>query len=119
MKIRACLIAIVTLLFAAQLIAANWVKKPVDSGWIWFEDYAYTSATYLVACEPERECQVGMGIFVFGEPRGEKIRFTGEQEITVIGLGSLHIRVADGKGQAQAAILQKDSNVITTPPIFW
>jgi hypothetical protein len=53
-----------------------------------------------------------MGIFSFGEPRGEKLRFTGEKEILAIGVGSLHIRPADGKGPVKAAIAQKDAGLV-------
>lgn len=68
------------------------------SNWQWAEDYVYATATYVVACPADRHVQVGMGVFSFGEPRGEKIRFSGEQEMTVIGVGALHFRVNDEKG---------------------
>ncbi len=92
--------------------SVTWVKKTTTEDWTWFEDYVYAWATYVVACEPERTCQIGMGIFSFGEPRGEKIRFTGETEILVVGIGSLHIRPADGRGPVKAAIAQKDAGLI-------
>ena len=63
-------------------------------------------ATQIVACPSDRRCQVGMGVFAFGEPRGEKIRFSGEQEITVIVCGSLHFRVDDGKGPCKIGFAQ-------------
>lgn len=46
-----------------------------------------------------------MGVFAFGAPRGEKIRFTGTREITTLGFGSIHIRMDDDKGPGKAAIL--------------
>jgi len=54
-----------------------------------------------------------MGIFAFGEPRGEKLRFSGQTEILVIGAGSLHIRPADDKGPVKAAIAPKDAGLLT------
>lgn len=94
---------VVLLLSFSALASDGWTVKKVDDSWRWFEDYAWAYATYTIACEPGRECQVGMGIFAFGSPRGEKLRFTGEMEITVIGFGALHIRMVDGKGQGKAA----------------
>ncbi|HHZ6826813.1 MULTISPECIES: hypothetical protein [Klebsiella] len=90
-----------------------WVKKTTDTDWTWFEDYYYPWASYIVACEPERTCQVGMGIYSFGAPRGEKIRFNGQTEILVIGVGSIHIRPADGQGPVKAAIAQKKAGLAT------
>lgn len=113
--IRTVLIAAATSMIAVSLAGAStptWVKKTTSEDWTWFEDYFYAWATYIVACEPERICQVGMGIFSFDEPRGEKLRFAGEKEILVVGAGSLHIRPADGKGPVKAAIAPKEAGLI-------
>ena len=91
---------------AGQIVGialANSKPKSIDDKWTWFEDYAFAYAEYTVACEPGRQCQVGTGMFLFGEPRGEKNRFSGEREITVFGFGAIHIRVVDGKGKAMAS----------------
>ena len=89
--------------------------KTIDgAGWQWGEDYIYAAATYVVACPPNRRCQVGMGVFSFGEPRGEKIHFSGEQKITVIGAGSLHFRVDDGQGPCKVGFTQEANK-----PISW
>jgi len=89
------------------------VYKVIDgSKWQWAEDYVYATATYIVACPPDRRCQVGMGVFAFGEPRGEKIRFSGEQEITVVGAGALHFRVDDEKGPCKIGFAQKGNRPI-------
>jgi hypothetical protein len=82
--------------------------------WQWGEDYVYATATYTVYCPPNRRCQVGMGIMAFGEPRGEKVRFSGEREITVIGIGALHFRVDDGQGPCQVGFYQGSNR-----PIGW
>ena len=83
-------------------------------GWQWVEDYVYATATYVVACPPDRRCQVGMGVFAFGEPRGEKMRFSGEKEITVVGAGALHFRVDDDKGPCKIGFTHKSNR-----PISW
>jgi hypothetical protein len=80
--------------------------------WHWGEDYVRTSSTYIVSCPHDRQCQVGMGIFAFGEPRGEKITFSGTEEIWTIGLGALHFRVDDNKGRCEVGFSLKDSTPI-------
>ena len=80
--------------------------------WQWAEAYIYATATYVVACPPHRICQVGMGVMAFGLPRGEKIRFSGEQEITVIGLGALHFRVDDDAGPCRVGFSRKSATGI-------
>ncbi|HID9589871.1 TPA: hypothetical protein ACXI12_001406 [Pseudomonas aeruginosa] len=85
----------------------------VGSGdWQWAETYVYAMATYTVACPADRRIQVGMGIMAFGEPRGEKIRFSGEKEITVIGAGALYFRVDDGLGPCKVGFVQGKPTLI-------
>lgn len=92
------------------------VFKNIDgSNWQWAEDYAYVMASYLVSCPKDRCCQVGMGLFVNGTPLGEKIRFSGEYEITVVGAGSLHFRVDDGKGPCKIGFTQSSNKPISWP----
>jgi|CXWL01.1.fsa_nt_gi hypothetical protein len=91
----------------------NWVVKQAEPTWTWFEDYYYLSANYFVACEPQRQCEVGTGIFSFGKPRGTVKMVTGQEEITVIGIGSIHIRSGDGKGPVRAGIVQRSAEVFT------
>jgi len=81
--------------------------------WQWAEDYVLASATYTVACPADRRVQVGMGVMAFGEPRGEKIRFSGEQEITVVGAGALHFRIDDGKGPCKVGFVQASARLIS------
>ena len=93
----------------------NVTYKTIDgSNWQWAEDYVYATATYIVACPPGRRCQVGMGVFAFGKPQGEKIRFSGEQEITVVGAGALHFRTDDEGGPCKVGFTQKSNR-----PISW
>lgn len=70
----------------------------VSDQWTWFTDYVFLWANWTVNCEAGRQCQVGMGIFTGGEPRGEKIRFGPHKQFTTVGVGAIHIRVVDGKG---------------------
>lgn len=91
----------------------NWVVKQAEPTWTWFEDYYYLSANYFVACEPQRQCEVGTGVFSFGEPRGTVKTITGQEEITVIGIGSIHIRSGDGNGPVKAGIVQRSAEVFT------
>jgi len=85
-------------------------------GWQWAEDYVYVMATYVVACPANRRCQVGMGIMALEEPRGEKIRFSGEKEISVIGAGALHFRVDDGNGPCRVGFAR---TAVTGSPLKW
>lgn len=91
----------------------TYVQVP-GGDWTWGETYLYALATYVVACPLDRTCQVGMGWKVLGEPRGEKIRFSGEQEIVVIGAGQLHFRVDDGLGECKVGFIQKSHRLITS-----
>ena len=113
LPILLCLFLCVSLLVSGAVTASDsdWVRKTTDADWTWFEDYAFVWATYMVACEPERTCEVGMGVFAFGAPRGEKLSFSGEKEILVIGIGALHIRPSDGKGPVKAAIAPKKAGL--------
>jgi hypothetical protein len=88
------------------------IVKKIGSGWDWFEDYAYSYSIYTVNCPPDRLCQVGMGIFAFGGPRGEKVRFSGAVKIVTIGVGSIHVRVDDQKGPCVVRVDQGDVGLI-------
>ena len=112
-------LGILLFLLTVPLPAAEWVKKEVKDSWTWVEDYVVTTATYVVACEPGRECEVGTGVYAFGKPRGQKIRLRGEGEISVLGLGEVYIRSADGKGTAKAAHRLKTASAVRLPPISW
>lgn len=54
-----------------------------------------------------------MGVFTLGQPLGEKISFSGETEIFVIGFGSLHIRPFDGRGPVKAAVSLNDPSLFS------
>lgn len=86
------------------------VKKRVGREWTWFEDYVYAAATYRCFTPADRRVQVGMGLFVSGEPRGEKVAVSGEGSFTVIGAGAIHIRLYDDGPDCEVALSQ-DSNI--------
>jgi hypothetical protein len=44
-----------------------------------------------------------MGVMVLGEPRGEKVRFSGKVKVWGVLAGALYIRVVDGKGSCRVA----------------
>ena len=86
------------------------IKKIVGRDWTWFEDYVYVTATYKCFTPPGRRVQVGMGVFVAGQPLGEKVAVSRQGEFTVIGAGSVHIRIYDDGPDCEVAITQ-DSNM--------
>ncbi|MCE2660456.1 MAG: hypothetical protein LW854_19800 [Rubrivivax sp.] len=89
--------------------------KTIDGPkWQWVETYVFAKATYIIACQPDRRCQVGMGVSLLGQPRGEKLRFSEEREITVLGAGALHFRVDDGRGPCRVGFVLKDRFLVTT-----
>jgi hypothetical protein len=82
------------------------IIKNVSSDWTWMSDYVFAWAQWTVNCPTDRECQVGKGIKMFGEPRGEKIHFSGYCEFTTIGVGAIHVRTTDGKGPTSVRLDQ-------------
>jgi hypothetical protein len=87
------------------------IRKRVGKEWTWFESYIYVSASYVCFTPPDRRVQVGMGVFAFGRPLGEKIAICERGSFTVIGVGAIHIRVYDDGPDCEVAISQ-DSNVL-------
>ncbi len=73
-------------------------KKNVEDGdWTWFADYGAVMIEWTIHCPGTRKCEVGMGMKILGEPQGERIKFSGTQEFTTVGIGAIHVRVDDGK----------------------
>lgn len=87
------------------------IKKRVGKAWTWFEDYVYVTASYTCFTPPDRRVQVGMGMFISGEPRGEKVAVSVKDSFTVVGAGAIHIRIYDDGPDCEVAISQ-DSNVL-------
>ena len=89
--------------------------KNVGDDWTWFQDYGFAWAQWTVNCPAGRTCQVGMGVKVFGQPRGEKIRFSPTKEFTTIGIGAIHVRVVDGRGPCKVRL---DRGKVGLIPIY-
>jgi len=87
----------------------------VGDRWQWFQDYGFLYSKWTVQCPANRRCQVGMGIKMGGDPLGEKIRFSGACEFVTVGIGSIHVRVADGKGPCPVILKQGSYGLV---PIF-
>ena len=104
-KARAAFALLLTI--SCTALAQDWVRKVAGPDWQWFEDYAVLTGTYVVACEPQRVCEVGTGWMVNGSPWGGVTRFEGQSELSVYVSGSIHIRPADGKGPVKASLLPK------------
>ena len=91
------------------------VTKEVGEDWTWLQDYAFIYADWTINCPTDRRCQVGMGIMLFGEPRGEKIRFSGFREFTTLGIGAIHVRIDDHRGPCTVRL---DSGKVGLIPII-
>lgn len=71
----------------------------------------YIAKTYTCFTPANRRVQIGMGLFVSGEPRGEKVAVSIKGNFTVIGAGSIHIRAYDDGPDCEVAISQ-NSNIL-------
>lgn len=115
----------IALAVAATLIAipasagTTWVRKPVSAAWTWFEDYVFLWASYTLVCSPGCTCQVGTGLMAFGEPRGEKLRFSSPTEVLVVGAGSIHVRSVDGTPPCSAAMAPGKMGTIPLIDLKW
>lgn len=87
-------------------------KTIEGESWQRVETYVFLKATYLVACPENRRCQVGMGVMIGGKPLGEKLHFSGERKITVLGAGALYVRVDDGQGPCKIGFVLLDPTLI-------
>src|SRR4051812_12629284 len=87
------------------------IKKRVGKEWVWFEEYVYVTATYTCFTPADRRVRVGMGIFAFDEPRGEKVAISVKGSFAVLAIGAVHIRIYDDGPDCEVAITQ-DSNVL-------
>lgn len=105
--------AILAITASTSYAGDRWVLKTASDRWTWLEDYAYFSATYQLVCEPDRECEFGSGMKIGGKPRGTKSKFMGERRISVYGLGAIHVRAADGRGDVKVQMRQSESENFT------
>ena len=105
-------VVLVALVLAGIAVGGGWNRKTTKVEWTWFDDYLFAWAKYKVACEPDRRCEVGVGIFAFGGPLGQRVSFSGEKDILVVGMGAIHIRPDDGKGPVKAAVALNEAGLI-------
>lgn len=90
-----CILFLSIFLFCNDVLSKDWTSKQLTNKWGWFEDYAFLNATYILHCQKNCSCEYGSGLKVFGKPRGSIDSFKGVREITVYGLGAIHIRSLD------------------------
>lgn len=88
-------------------------SKNVTDQWTWLSDYAGTTVDWTVNCPANRQCEVGMGMKIFGTPRGEKVPFSGVRKLTTIGLGAIHVRVTDKQGPCPVQLDEGDVGLIS------
>lgn len=88
------------------------MKKSVE-GWTWFSDYVYSYSEWNITCPADRTVQVGMGVFIGGEPRGEKIAVSGSGVVKAIGIGAIYVRSYDRKGPCNVDVALKKGIPIT------
>lgn len=91
--------------------------RNVSDQWTWFSDYVAALGHWTVNCPVDRQCEVGMGVMAFGEPRGEKIPFQGGKQFTTLGVGAIHVRVRDGKGVCPVRLDEGSIGTINLPDI--
>lgn len=75
--------------------------------WFWLEDYALLSASYYLSCPPNRRVEYGSGLFTNNQPMGSREKFSGSTRVSVLGAGSIHVRVADDLGPCHVGIWQE------------
>ena len=90
----------------AAFAAGEPIIRDVSDEWTWLSTYVFLNADWTLNCPEDRTCQVGMGPKWFGNPLGEKIRFSGYAEFTTLGAGQIHVRTVDGKGPCKVRLDQ-------------
>lgn len=93
------------------------MSKNVTNEWTWLSDYVAATIQWTVNCPTDRRCEVGMGMKIFGQPRGEKIGFSGARKFTTLGLGAIHVRVTDGQGTCPVRLDEGDVGLINLPNV--
>lgn len=99
--------------------ADGWLTKPIDQQWTWFDDYLVLYASYTLVCSSGCSCEVGMGVKLFGEPRGEKKRFSDVAEVLAVGMGAVHIRTRNDTSPCKAAMHIGEIGTVPVVDIEW
>jgi hypothetical protein len=84
----------------------------VDSDWKWMQEYVYVTAKYTIFCPNDRQCEFGSGIFSSGRPLGGRGKFNGFEDLRIYGAGSIHVRIADGKGPCFVGICEQSNFLV-------
>lgn len=82
--------------------------------WFWLEEYVNLSSTYWLSCPSDRRIEYGSGVFSDGRPLGSTGTFSGTKRIEVLGVGSVHVRIADGGGPCLVGIWQQQFDIEAT-----
>lgn len=95
----------------------DYIEKVVADDWVKMSTYIYTSASWTINCEYNRQCEVGTGVFFRGKPRGSKTKFTTHAEFNTIGAGKVMVRVIDGKGPCTVRLSEGSVGLIPIYPV--
>ncbi len=109
------LVGVCISLIATSALSADWVSRTVGDSWSRVERYVWLEATCKVACEPGRQCEVGSGWMIGGNPRGGRKSLSGIDEIWVLGGGSIYFRASDGQGSVNVAFSISNNSLIGVP----
>lgn len=90
-------------------------EKEVTDKWTWFTNYYYFSSEWTLNAEVGRQLEVGLGISVFGKPRGGIHKFSQYYTFTAYGAGAIKVRVIDGKGPCMVRL---DGGKVEAIPLY-
>jgi hypothetical protein len=90
-------------------------EHAVGNGWQWFTDYAFFSSNWTFNVEPECPVEVGTGLMMFGRPLGGSHRFMRFYQVTVYGIGALHVRSVN---QGQTCNVRLDMGDVSQITIY-
>jgi hypothetical protein len=80
------------------------------------EDYVLGTAVYVVGCPHNRKCSVGTGVFFQDMPLGSQKDFSGDVEVSVLGVGALYAKVLDGDTAVPVGFYRKSTSLIPIYP---
>ncbi len=111
---RSILVAILlSTLSISSGYAQDYVCKNVGSSWTWFSDHFVASVKYVSVGQAGRRYEVGTGVSIAGHPLGWRETYSGQAEFSAWGMGSVHIRAADGGGPFKVCLATGDISPIT------
>jgi hypothetical protein len=114
-RLSACMMLVVFL--SSHSDAADYICKDVGQEWTWFSDHVVGSIVYWTFGAPGRHYEVGTGMFFRGRPWGSRNEFIGNDKVTAIGAGALHIRQKDGGAPFKVCITSSNAAAIDLPKL--